>query len=237
MNITFVSGANSKYYNFLKGLIINVKRIQRRECIKNFKFVIYDLGLNEEEKEYLKKDKFIIYELFDYSKYPEHVSLEKYNGINCSYAWKPIIFHKVCEKYNGIVQWLDTMTVYYNFTNVINLVKENGIYTPISSDTIKKWTHKNCIEFMKANKYLELSPRAGGILTINYDLFWCKKLIDEWKDLSLIKECIIPEGSNRKNHRQDQSILSILFYKYIEEYKFENHPENISLKAHLRMSK
>lgn len=39
-------------------------------------------------------------------------------------------------------------------------------------------------------------------------------LIREWKDLSLIKDCITPEGLNRENHRPDQSIWSLLFYKY-----------------------
>ena len=30
---------------------------------------------------------------------------------------------------------------------------------------------------------------------------------------SLIQECIAPQGSSRENHRQDQSILSILKYQ------------------------
>ena len=29
----------------------------------------------------------------------DYVSLEKFNGNNCSYAWKPIIIYDVCEKY------------------------------------------------------------------------------------------------------------------------------------------
>ena len=33
------------------------------------------------------------------------------------------------------------------------------------------------------------------------------------------KECIIPEGSDRLNHRQDQAILSILYYRYHNKKK------------------
>lgn len=35
-------------------------------------------------------------------------------------------------------------------------------------------------------------------------------MLNDWRDCALEKECISPEGSNRTNHRQDQSVLSIL---------------------------
>ena len=234
MNITFVSGANSKYYKCLTGLIKNIKLLKCKENLQNFRFIVYDLGLNGEEKEYLKNDNFIVYEFFDYSKYPDHVSLKKYNGVNCSYAWKPIIFYDVCEKYGGIVQWLDTMTIYTNLQKVINFTMSNGIYTPRSEGSIGKWTHKTCLEYMKVNLNLNLPPRAGGILTINYDIIWCKKLIKEWRDLSLIKECIVPNGSSRDNHRQDQAILSILYYQYLLEYKFKSYDAYVNFHPHKR---
>ena len=41
-----------------------------------------------------------------------------------------------------------------------------------------------------------------------------KGFITEFYNYSCIKECIAPEGSNRFNHRQDQAILTILYYKY-----------------------
>ena len=40
-----------------------------------------------------------------------------------------------------------------------------------------------------------------------------REIIHKWKELALVKECIAPVGSNRSNHRQDQSILSILIYQ------------------------
>ena len=54
---------------------------------------------------------------FEFDKYPEHVSLKKYNGIKCTYAWKPIIIHEVCEKYGGLIHWMDTRTLYKDFNN------------------------------------------------------------------------------------------------------------------------
>ena len=81
-------------------------------------------------------------------------------------------------------------------------------------------------------KYLEYEPRAAGIIGINYNINWCRDLITEWKDLALIKECISPELSDRSNHRQDQSILSILYYKYNDIYNFRMINHYIDITPH-----
>jgi hypothetical protein len=148
-------------------------------------------------------------------------SLEKYNGENCTYAWKPIIIYEVCEKYGNCVYWFDTRSFFYNFINIIKILNNDYIYSPESGGDIKEWTHNNTIEYMDGYKYIKYKPRAGGIFGINYNIEWCKNLVIEWKNLALIKECISPHGSNRLNHRQDQSILSILYYKYYDKYNFK----------------
>jgi hypothetical protein len=74
--------------------------------------------------------------------------------------------------------------------------------------------------------------RGAGIFGINYDIEWCKYFVKEWKELALIKECICPEGSNRSNHRQDQAILNILYYKYNEKYNFTMINHYVDLSVH-----
>jgi hypothetical protein len=37
--------------------------------------------------------------------------------------------------------------------------------------------------------------------------------VNRWKECAVTKECIAPEGSNRKNHRQDQAVLSVLAHQ------------------------
>jgi hypothetical protein len=62
---------------------------------------------------------------------------------------------------------------------------------------------------MKSNEWLTLGSHL---------------ILKKWCELSKIKEIISPEGSSRLNHRQDQSILSILLAKR----KFNNLiPRNI----------
>jgi len=56
--------------------------------------------------------------------------------------------------------------------------------------------------------------RNGACLGFNTKEDVVKGFITEFYNYSRIKKCIAPEGSSRKNHRQDQSIFTLLFYRY-----------------------
>lgn len=218
--LTLVTGANTgKYFQLLRKNLNNVIKVSNEKNIE-IQIIVYNLGMTNNEADEIKLFSYVTLKEFDFNKYPEHVSLEKYYGLNCNYAWKPIIIHEVCEKYGGMVHWMDSANLYSDFTNLIQILKENYIYTPISSGTIKEWTFPTCLNYMKGYKYQNYPPRGAGIFAVNYDIEWVKKFVKEWKELALIKECICPEGSNRNNHRQDQALLSILYYKYQEIYNF-----------------
>ena len=233
--LTLITGANSgNYFNFLKQVLNNVIEVSNSKNIQ-IRIIVYNLGMNESEIKEIKLFQYVILENFDFNKYPEHVSLEKYYGHYCNYAWKPIIIYDVCEKYGGLVHWLDTRNLYYDFNNLIKILETEYIYTPTSCGTIKRWTHPTCLEYMNGYKYENLIPRAGGIIGINYNICWIKELIKEWRDLALVKKCICPGGSDRSNHRQDQAILSILFYKYKDIYKFKNIQHYVDLSVHNKL--
>ena len=65
----------------------------------------------------------------------------------------------------------------------------------------------------------------------------CQDIIWEWLQLSKIKDFIQPEGSNRRNHRQDQSLLSLIYYSKKKNvpmlarilYKVKLHQDNANL--------
>ena len=224
MKITLVTGCDHKYFPYLIRSLNNIFNIINNEMHINLNInvVYYDLGLSNEQSEYIKNSyPKLIYETFNFSEYPEHLSLEKYTGINCSYAWKAVIVYNVCEKYKDIVHWFDTKNLYINFNNIINIVLEENIYVPASNHDIKKWTNIKTIEYMDGFKYIDNISRAAGVVTINYNIKWCQDIINDWKNYSLIKDCIIPDGTNRNNHRQDQSVLGLLYFKYQEKYNFK----------------
>ncbi|MDC0141997.1 DUF1647 domain-containing protein [bacterium] len=234
--LTLVTGANSgEYFNFLKQILNNVIQVSNNKNIQ-IRIIIYNLGLNDSELDEIMLYSYVTLENFDFNKYPEHVSLEKYYGFNCSYAWKPIILYEVCEKYGGLVHWMDTRNLYYNFSNLIQVLQNNHIYTPTSWGPVKKWTHPLCLKYMNGYKYKHLPSRNGAIVAVNYNIDWIKKFVKEWRDLALIKECICPEGSNRGNHRQDQAVLTILYYKYKEIYKFKDFNRYIDLTVHNKLN-
>jgi len=64
----------------------------------------------------------------------------------------------------------------------------------------------------------ELQIRLAGICGVNYSNFNGKTILDDWYKYSLDKNCIIPEGSSRNNHRQDQTILSALIFLHEKKY-------------------
>jgi hypothetical protein len=53
----------------------------------------------------------------------------------------------------------------------------------------------------------------GACVAVNPAFDRCRQLIMRWRELALVRECIAPEGSNRTNHRQDQSLLTVLAYQ------------------------
>ena len=152
--LTLVTGCNDKYFiNLYRSLCcfkyIITKKFNKRFEI--FKIIIFNLGLNQNNINLILK-KFselkIIINNFDFEKYPEHVSLKKYHGNDCSYAWKPIIIYDVCIQYGGLIHWFDTRTIYYNFFNLIKILQYKYIYSPVSSGVIEDWTVKKTIDFM-----------------------------------------------------------------------------------------
>ena len=98
--LTLVIGANYTYFNYLKQLLNNVIKISNDKNIQ-IQIIVYNLGLINIQLDEIKLFSYVILENFDFDKYLEYVSLEKYNGFNCSYVWKLIIIYEVCEKYGG----------------------------------------------------------------------------------------------------------------------------------------
>ena len=69
------------------------------------------------------------------------------------------------------------------------------------------------------------------MVACNYKSEIAKDIINDWYKYSLQQDVIVPEGSSRNNHRQDQSILSILLFKANKKYNVSlNNEENVGVK-------
>lgn len=227
MNYKIITGANDDY---ILTLIDFIYSYIRRELDLN-NLIIYDLGISKENREKIPST--IHLKLFDYSLYPEYVNLNKYNGLHCSYAFKPIIIYNEVQLNPDIpVIWMDSANRFNKpiIQKIVEVLFNQGIYSPISQpentiETIELNHPITCrklgITEQEQQKYL--TSRSGNIVGVLYSSIAGKQIIDEWYTYALDKDIIIPVGSSRNNHRQDQTVLSILMYLYEKKtnIKFE----------------
>jgi hypothetical protein len=183
---------------------------------------VYDLGLDTQSMLVLKHRN-IRYRLFDYNKYPDYFQINVNAG---EYAWKPIIIQKtmneILETHTNspkILLWCDAGDLMRDksLQNLKSHILRNKIYSPDSEGCIPHYMHPKTLDwFSKQHAYplLGLSNRNGAILGFYIDDPSVQEWIQKFYDCALEKECIAPEGSSRSNHRQDQSVFTILYHLF-----------------------
>jgi len=134
MSYIIVTGANDSYILTL----INFIKYHLNIGVKVENIIIYDLGLSNTNLEKLRNptNQNLNIKIFDYNKYPEHVDLNKFNVLHCSYAFKPIIiYNEACLNSNVPLIWLDcacnlTINILYKIIDAIN---RDGFYCPVGN--------------------------------------------------------------------------------------------------------
>ncbi len=233
MNRYIVSGASSNHYRSLLQFIASVYRHE-----PDVHLIIYDLDLTEQECENVRnvltnfqKSDFL---KFDYSKYPSYYNIHVNAG---EYAWKSAIIYEVAMKYpEGLILWCDAGNVLNSSqAKVWNGLQINYIGSNETAGDIREWTHPKCLEFFNIpvdSYFLNYKNKNGAIIAFNNSSSIGKEFINEWYKCSATKECIAPEGSSRLNHRQDQAVLTVLYYKYVEKYNIGNMDNTFNITIH-----
>jgi hypothetical protein len=214
--------------------------------------IVYDIGLNNENKTRLlelhNKYDFELKTL-DYNLYPEHVNVYKYNGLYCSYAFKPIIIHTEANCINNqdsILIWMDSANRFdLQVLNCIyNSLTKIGFYSPYSNyaGTIEsiELNHPSTVNYFRVTEQehkTKLFSISANLVGVNYSTKEGKYILDKWYNSSLIKDVIMPEGSSRNNHRQDQTLLSVIMYSYEKENKMKFNYQNFGVKYWNKLDK
>ncbi len=206
--LTIVTASDTSHFQSLKQLIDSIKKYEN-----DSKLIVFDLGLKAEElKELNSKYNNIELNKFEYSNYPKHVNLS--TETNGSYAWKPIIIEEILNLSKGLVLWCDAGNLLTrNLNSLKRHLRINGFYSPLSSENIEKWSHPktlNSLNFPK-NKYPKRNLNAA-VVGIRYESKF-RNLINLWKTSALQEDVINPEGANISNHRWDQTILTLIYYR------------------------
>jgi hypothetical protein len=208
--LTLVTAADSSHFCSLLQLLTSVV-----EHEPGMPVIVYDLDLHPYERTALEErfPRYLVHR-FRYEKYPPHVNLRCDRG---QFAWKPIIVWDVLRNTAGPVCWMDAGNVLTApLTGIRRALLEHSFYSPHSQGTIVDWTHPAMLEYFAIDAQWAAGKRNlnGACVAFHPRSLRALRLAKQWRDSALIKGCIAPEGSNRKNHRQDQALLTVLAYKH-----------------------
>ena len=204
-----VTGADKSHAKSLVQLLTTIRRHEPR-----LKVVVYDLGLSRIQRWNALQAFPCQLRKFRYDLYPPFLDIRVNRG---EYAWKPVLINEVAAHYNGIVCWMDAGNMLVDdLSRLRAFVHEHGFYSPRSSGTVANWTHPGMLDWLGVPDGWDGAARRNlNAACVAFKTSDPKALavITEWGRLALMKECISPLGSSRKNHRQDQALLTILAYR------------------------
>lgn len=217
-DLTIVTAASQNHskslIQFLCSLIVNKVVFKQ--------VYVYDLGLDPATLRIIKdmfSEKQVRIRTFDYTKYPSYFNIDDECG---QYAWKPVIIEEVAHDVkDGLLFWCDAGNkIVDDLMPLYDFMGKNYIFTPVSLGSIVDRTHPATMEYLSIqpdSSIAKLSMRNAAQVCFHIHEKTLQ-FIEEWSNCAQIKNCIAPDGSNRLNHRQDQSILSILFYQFSKLY-------------------
>ena len=209
--LNIVTGSDNFFYSSLLQLIENINKYEN-----NSNLIVYDLGLNKYQLEELRiKYPKLVIRKFNFEEYPTFISLRDEHNKLGQYAWKSIILKKELNENTEPVIWFDTGNlIKKRLTYLRIIISAYGFYSPLSDGTIYKWTHEGSIDLLEVDdSTLKKRNLTGGIVGVNKNFPKVISLINKWEEYCRIENYIAPKGSSRENHRQDQSLLSILKYQ------------------------
>lgn len=174
---------------------------------------------------------------FNFEQYPPHVSFSEEHHAG-EYAWKPAIVGEVADEarrilqaapgrvdayqYKGIVVWMDSGVFAQPFKirmhELLDRTKEEGFLSAVSSGKGREWNHPDMYAALRLTAKqrrivddadnVDASRLFFDLANKEVDVFG--SVIEPWRNCSLTQACIAPAGSNRGNHRQDQSVLGTI---------------------------
>jgi hypothetical protein len=215
---TFVTAASSNHFKSL---------CQFLGTVVGQNVYVYDLGLSKSEVDHLRSTFNIAYRVFEFNKYPKFVKLTSPDA--GAYAWKPILIADVYSQTSGTLIWCDAGNKLIDLDSLLKAIDDDIVYTPVSANRITDWTHPTALVKMNVSPlHLTKQMRNAAIVGFKRDNR-SATFISEWRTYALDKDISLPAGANRSNHRHDQSILTVLYYRHVLP---RNHMAGIGVTIH-----
>ena len=174
---------------------------------------VYDLGMFDWQlAEIVDRFESVEVKRFAYEDYPAYFNI----GVNAGeFAWKPTLIWEEIGHHGHPLCWMDAGNLIVKpLQHIRSELARVGFYSEQSTPSISEWTHQGMIN------WFELPPDwgdrrpmlNGAAVAFNPNCEEALRLAERWAQFAAIRDCIAPQGSDRTNHRQDQSLLSVLAY-------------------------
>uniref|UniRef100_A0A2C9KH96 Uncharacterized protein n=1 Tax=Biomphalaria glabrata TaxID=6526 RepID=A0A2C9KH96_BIOGL len=231
-DIIIVGGLSSNHYREAQSLMKHVHE-ELFPVLKNFSFVVYNLGLTEEEASKVRQHCRCQFVRFPFERFPPH-----FKTLKC-FGFKPTLVRALIEKAN-IVLWTDTVfKISRNITTVIDRARTMGIqqmYLPTNypnpSHTLEQTFHffgdSPCA-------HMAFNQVAGGFGIYHNELLTKRAILDPWYACALKAECTCPVDQRKVQRcpypystkkiglcqRNDQSSMTLILSKLFREKYFD----------------
>ena len=211
-----VTACSSNHFVPLTRLLLSIRRHE-----PTLPIILYDLGMTPEQAEWVKGVNGVVYRVFPFRNWPPHVALERE-----SYSWKPIIISQVMKKDEANVVWMDAgnqlRAPIYDAIHKY-WADYRGFYSSTSSGDLKLWTFPATLKALNVPDTLLTNPNCNAAF-LGFSVEVYESLVAPWVKCALDANCIVPEGSSRDNHRQDQAVLSCIVALSAGKYVCDDHP-------------
>lgn len=213
IKVRIVTGADTSHARSLNNLLTSIQN-----CTTKASVTIYDLGLSDIEAQELGNRARLMpgweVKKFQYKDYPDYFAITNNAG---EYAWKPVIIESELDKNQGehCLFWLDAGNIVPSSLRMaVHSTMRLGLWSPNSQANVETWTHKTSqSKFGIEKRLLRQRNRSGGIVGINVTSPVAACAVHWWSLAAQSHEWIAPPGSSRANHRQDQSLLTMICYR------------------------
>ncbi len=217
VDLVIVTAASSNHFGALCLMLESLRDLDARvEC--------YDIGLTADEARALPRWPGAVHHTFDYALQPPFMHVSVNAG---EYAWKPVIVAEVVERSRAStkpydVLWADAGCYFHALQPIADRIAAGGgLWVRTSAGTMRDWTHPLMFDRLNADRAAFADkPNADATLVgfgiasgpvAQRDTVY-HRIVEPWRRCAVDRACIAPEGSSRKNHRQDQAVLSYLVH-------------------------
>ncbi|KAK3585678.1 hypothetical protein CHS0354_020245 [Potamilus streckersoni] len=215
-----VTAASSNHFLEVQALMQNLHSVVFPKY-KNLKFIFYDIGLKENEKEMVKTHCRCEYRSFPFEKYPGHVKI--LNG----YTFKPLITQTVLNEY-GFVMWMDASVRFRTgeLDSLFQMAIKHGVKI-ISGDLgVGYRTDPKTFKFLREDPCLFADKKEiqATFFLLYRTRFTIETIMRPWVSCALTSGCMYFPGSQSRIscanqnglgfcHRFDQSVMSIILWR------------------------